>query len=250
MSTVPRTPALPNRREISHDRHAAASEKPLCRVLWLGRRPYCTVWALQQRLAALRRAGQIPDTLLLLEHPPTVTLGRSASAHHVVATQEHLERLGVEVVESDRGGDVTYHGPGQLVGYPILNLRDTPHRADLHLYLRKLEETLLRALAQFGVAAGRVAMYTGVWTGTDTPVPRKIAAIGVKSSHWITQHGFALNVCPDLTAFGLIVPCGIQEFGVTSLSEILGHAVTVEETLPHVERSFAEVFALDCRRVE
>src|SRR5438067_355292 len=147
--------------------------RPSCRVVWLGCREYRAAWELQQELAAQRLAGAIPDTLLLLEHPPTLTLGRSADAGHVLASSEALEASGIAVVESDRGGDVTYHGPGQLVGYPILHLQEVPHQPDLHAYLRNLEETLIRALAAFGVSAGRFPVNTGVWTGLDKDRPEK-----------------------------------------------------------------------------
>ena len=217
-----------------------------CRVVWLGTCDYGEAWALQQTLAAQRLAGTIPDTLLLLEHPPTITLGRGAPPQHLIASPERLAQEGVVVVETDRGGDITYHGPGQLVGYPIVNLLAPPHRPDLHVYLRALEETLIRTLAAFGVAADRFPGYTGVWTGMGTPSPQKIAAIGIKTSRWITQHGFALNVNPDLSHFDLIVPCGIQGYGVTSLTRLLSRNITVADVLPAVQSAFAEVFDLNC----
>ncbi len=222
------------------------TEQPPCRVLWLGRQDYREAWTLQRAMAAQRLADAIPDTLLLLEHPPTLTLGRSADPAHLLASPEMLERAGVAVVETDRGGDVTYHGPGQLVGYPILNLRAAPHQPDLHAYLRDLEKTLIRALAVYGVTAGRFPGLTGVWTQLDTPHPIKIAAIGIKTSRWITTHGFALNVCPNLAHFDLIVPCGIRDYGVTSLSRLLNRDITVEEVRPAVQTAFAEVFGLAC----
>ncbi len=211
-------------------------------VRWLGTVDYQAAWDLQKELAARRLANKIGDTLLLLEHPPTLTLGRASHAEHLLATTEQLEREQIAVIEVDRGGDITYHGPGQLVGYPILNLREPPHTPDLHLYLRHLEEVLIQTLAQFNVDADRFPGYTGVWVGMDTPKPRKIAAIGVKSSRWITQHGFALNVCPDLSHFNLIVPCGIREYGVTSLSKHLGIPILTTDVLPKVTAAFQEVF--------
>jgi lipoyl(octanoyl) transferase len=220
--------------------------RPTCHVVWLGQRDYCEVWEMQKELAAQRLAGEIPDTLLLLEHPPTLTLGRAANPAHILAGPETLEKENITVVESDRGGDITYHGPGQLVGYPIFNLQAAPHTPDLHAYLRQIEEALIRALATFGILAGRFPGYTGVWTGLDTPHPEKIAAIGIRASRWITMHGFALNVCPNLAHFELIVPCGIQEYGVTSLSCLLAREITVEEVKPAVIDAFAEVFALNC----
>ena len=212
------------------------------RVEWLGRMEYRMAWDLQRERAAQRLAGEIPDTLLLLEHPPTLTLGRAADRSHIVAAAERLEREGVAVVESDRGGDVTYHGPGQLVGYPIFNLREAPHQPDLHRYVRNIEETMIRTVAAFGIASGRFPGYPGVWTGLDTSHPAKIAALGIRLSRWITHHGFALNVQTDLSHFDLIVPCGIHDYGVTSLTHILGRTVTVMEAVPFVVRAFTEVF--------
>lgn len=224
------------------DNSQAEHTLPELAVRWLGSMEYREAWLLQQDLAAQRLEGKIGDTILLLEHPPTLTLGRKAQPEHLLVTPEQLAAAKIDLLEVDRGGDITYHGPGQLVGYPILNLREPPHKADLHVYLRDLEETLIRALAAFGVASDRFAGYTGVWTQTETSAPRKIAAIGVKSSRWITSHGFALNVCPDLAHFDLIVPCGIRDYGVTSLTQELGQPVTVAEVLPHVTAAFREVF--------
>jgi lipoyl(octanoyl) transferase len=220
--------------------------RPLCHVVWLGRRDYREVWTLQQTLAARRLAGEIPDTLLLLEHPPTITLGRGSTRAHIVASEAMLAQEGIAVVESDRGGDVTYHGPGQLVGYPILNLDAPPHHADLHRYLRDMEETLMRVLDSLGLKACRFPGYTGVWMQRDGSLPEKIAAIGIKANRWITQHGFALNVDPNLAHFDLIVPCGIRDYGVTSLARLLGREVAVTEILPQVQSAFAEVFSLNC----
>lgn len=218
---------------------------PICRVHWLGRVDYREAWELQDRLAAQRLAEEIPDTLLLLEHPPTLTLGRGADAAHIVATSEQLAREGVTVVETNRGGDVTYHGPGQLVGYPIFHLQSPPHRPDLHRYLRNLEEALIQVLDGYGISAGRFPGYTGVWTGLDTPHAEKVVAIGIRSSRWVTQHGFAFNVCPDLSHFDFIVPCGIRGYGVTSLSRLLHHEVGIEETLPRITQAFRKVFGLE-----
>jgi lipoate-protein ligase B len=212
------------------------------RIIWLGRREYTQVWQLQQALAAQRHAGVIPDTLLLLEHPPTITLGRKADPRHLLASPEELTRQGIAIIESDRGGDVTYHGPGQLVGYPIFDLNAAPGPPDLHRYLRNLEEALARLLAAFGVEAGRFPPHTGVWVGLETPRPEKIAAIGIKASRWVTQHGFALNVQPEMAHFDLIVPCGLREYGVTSLAAALGRPVEVEELLAPTATAFADVF--------
>jgi len=212
--------------------------KPL-QVRRLGRVPYAEGVALQQRLVEERRRGEIPDTLLLLEHPHVITLGVKVhrDRSHVVASAEELARRGVEIHESGRGGDVTYHGPGQLVGYPIFDL--SPDRRDLHRYVRDIEQALMDALARFGVVAGRIPGLTGVWVGDG-----KVAAIGVRISRWVTSHGFALNVGTDLDYFGLIVPCGISDRGVTSLSRLLGRAVPVIEAEGPVIEGFTSVFGL------
>lgn len=202
----------------------------------LGLVPYQRGLEIQEDLVRRRRAGEIPDQLLLLEHPHVITLGSSARSEHVLIDPGELERRGVDVFEVGRGGDVTYHGPGQLVGYPILDLK--PDRTDLHRYLRDIEEVMIRALARYGLEGTREPGYTGVWVGAG-----KVAAIGVRiSSGWITSHGFALNVATDLRYFESIVPCGIQERPVRSISRLLGRAVEVVEVVPEVVRAFGEVF--------
>lgn len=207
-------------------------------IRWLGSIDYASAWQLQRELVQQRREGTIPDTLLLLEHcPPVITLGRAAHREHLLVSSHLLQEMGIQLVETDRGGDITYHGPGQLVGYPILDLRE--HGRDVHLYLRRLEEALIDALRHFGVVAHRKEGFTGVWVGEQ-----KIAAIGVKVSHWVTMHGFALNICPDLSHFNLIVPCGIRDKGVTSLQRLLGREVTHEQVIPAVVEAFAQVFNL------
>lgn len=208
-------------------------------VRWLGRIGYDEALALQQELVEARRAERVGDTLLLLEHPHVITLGVAArrARSHILAPPDVLAARGVLVRETGRGGDVTYHGPGQLVGYPILDLR--PDRCDVHRYVRDLEEVLIRATARFGVRAGRVAGLTGVWVGEE-----KLAAIGVRISRWITSHGFAFNVDPDLDYFRLIVPCGIRDRGVTSLAKLLGRPVPMDAVREAVTAAFAEVF--DC----
>jgi lipoyl(octanoyl) transferase len=174
---------------------------------------------LQKTLVDERRAGCVPDLLLLLQHPPVITLGvRRGSRSHVIASDGQLAMHGIEVHEAGRGGDVTYHGPGQIVGYPILDLR--PDRCDVHRYVRDLEEVMIRVCADYGIAAHRVDGLTGAWVGTA-----KIGAIGVRISRWITSHGFAFNVNTRLEDFQLIVPCGIADRGVTSLRELLGKEV-------------------------
>jgi lipoyl(octanoyl) transferase len=210
--------------------------RPLA-VRRLGRIEYADGVALQKDLVEARRAGTIPDTLLLLEHPPVITLGvkTRGGTPHVLADAATLAAHGIVVHESGRGGDVTYHGPGQLVGYPILDLN--PDRRDVHRYVRDLEEVLIRAAATYGIVADRVAGLSGAWVGEE-----KLAAIGVRISRWITSHGFALNVTTDLSHFGLIVPCGIGDRGVTSLSKLLGRAVEMAEVEGRVVAAFAEVF--------
>jgi lipoyl(octanoyl) transferase len=205
----------------------------------LGSLPYRDGLALQEELVRRRQDGEIPDQLLLLQHPHVITLGTAAHSDHVLLTPAERQRRGIELFEVGRGGDVTYHGPGQLVGYPILDLK--PDRKDLHQYLRDLEEVLIRTVGSFGIVSRREEKLTGVW------VPEgKLAAIGVRvSSGWITSHGFALNVDPDLAQFGAIVPCGIQDRDVTSMARILGRHLAVEEVVPVVLQSFQEIFHRD-----
>lgn len=205
-------------------------------VLQLGRVPYQDALSLQEDMVARRRAGEIPDRLLLLEHPHVVTLGTSSREEHLLLSPDEMEARGIELFEVGRGGDVTYHGPGQLVGYPILSL--APDRKDLHRYLRDLEGVLISALTEFGIPARRQEGLTGVWTSQG-----KVAAIGVRvSSGWITSHGFALNVDPALSFFSSIIPCGLRDRSVTSMANILGRPISLEEVSPSVIRSFGEVF--------
>jgi lipoyl(octanoyl) transferase len=208
----------------------------------LGRVDYAAALELQRQLVEDRRAGRIGDTLLLLEHPPVITLGAKTRGSHanVVASPSALAAEGVEVHETGRGGDVTYHGPGQLIGYPILDLR--PDRCDVHRYVRDLEEALIVAVARLGVHAGRVAGLTGVWVGAEG-TEEKLAAIGVRISRWITSHGFALNVSTDLRHFRLIVPCGIADRGVTSIDRVLGRKVQMSDVEDAVARAFNRTFA-------
>jgi lipoyl(octanoyl) transferase len=203
----------------------------------LGTVPYGEALELQGQLVEDRRAGRVPDLLLLLEHPHVVTLGANArgSRAHLLATPEVLDDQGVALYETGRGGDITYHGPGQLVGYPIVDLR--PDRCDVHRYVRDLEEVLIRAAAGIGVGSARLQGLTGTWVGRE-----KLAAIGVRISRWITSHGFAFNVATDLSRFGLIVPCGIADRGVTSLERLTGRPVPMREVEDAVIRHFCEVF--------
>jgi lipoyl(octanoyl) transferase len=204
----------------------------------LGLVPYAEALELQARLVEQRRADQIEDQLLLLEHPPVITLGVKSlhDRSHVLQTPERLASLGIELLETGRGGDVTYHGPGQLVGYPIINL--APDRRDVHRYVRDLEEVLIRAVATFGIIAGRSAGLTGVWVGDA-----KLAAIGVRIARWVTSHGFALNVDTNLEHFGLIIPCGITDKSVTSIEKLTGRRTPMRDVEAAVSAAFADVFS-------
>lgn len=206
----------------------------ICEVKLLGRVDYREGLALQEQAVEQCRGGG-PDQLLLLEHPNVFTLGRGADSSHILTDRERLESLAIEVHEIGRGGDVTYHGPGQLVGYPIVNLK--PDRCDVHRYVRDIEEVLIRTIADFGVTGSRIPGLTGVWVGDE-----KIGAIGVRIARWITSHGFALNVNTDLSYFQMIVPCGIASKGVTSLSRLLGEAIEMEEVAELAAGHFGEVF--------
>lgn len=197
---------------------------------------YDRAWALQRGLLAGRQADLVPDTLLLVEHPPVITIGRSGRASNILAPLEALAFRGIDVYEIERGGDVTYHGPGQLVGYPILNLRVLDE--DVVRYVRLLEATLISALAEWGIAAERIRGYPGVWVGDA-----KVAAIGVAVKRKVTMHGFALNVDPDLSAFALINPCGLGK-PVTSMARLLGRPIGVAEAQPSVTRAFGEMFQM------
>jgi lipoyl(octanoyl) transferase len=212
----------------------------------LGTVKYADALELQKQLVEERKADRIPDQLLLLEHPAVITLGvRSRDDRsHVLATPEALERDGIELFETGRGGDVTFHGPGQLIGYPILDLK--PDRLDVHRYVRDLEEVMIRMAGAFGVAASRQTGFTGAWVNTAAPggdaAWEKLAAIGVRIARWITSHGFALNVSTDLDQFGLIVPCGISDRGVTSLAKVLGRHVHMAEVEDAAIAALAAVF--------
>ena len=201
----------------------------------LGRVPYAEALEFQAHLVAERQRDAIPDTLLLLEHDPVFTRGRNARAEHVLLPEDALRARGFDVFETGRGGDVTYHGPGQAVGYPILRLE--PGRQDVHRYVRDLEEVMIRACADHGVAASRVAGRTGVWVGAE-----KVGAIGVRIARWVTSHGFALNVANDLAPFSLIVPCGIRDGGVTSLERAGGRPAAMDAVLGRLALHVADVF--------
>ncbi len=249
----------------------------LISVVQLGRVDYASATRLQQTLVELRKQGRITDTLLLLEHPPVITLGRNANETNIVVSREFLASKGVEVFEINRGGDVTFHGPGQLVGYPIFDLRSFPEKVGVIEYVRRIEETLIRTCIHYGIETRRIKGMTGVWTqesgasrtetedieiediaseverpftaasqaekitGASAPEERKIAAIGVHISRGVTSHGFALNVTTDLDYFNLIVPCGLTK-PVTSIERETGKHVAMNDILPIVTRSFGEVF--------
>ena len=206
----------------------------------LGRLPYAEALALQRSLVEDRRAGRIDDTLLFVEHPHVLTLGARGDGgrSHILATDETLATRGIEVHETGRGGDITYHGPGQIVGYPIIDLN--PDRRDVHRYVRDLETVLIRTAADYGIVAGRVEGLTGVWVDDE-----KLAAIGVRIARWITSHGFALNVTTDLDHFDLIVPCGIAERRVTSLARLLGRPPDTAEVEDRIVEHFRNVFYLN-----
>jgi lipoyl(octanoyl) transferase len=224
----------------------------MIRVLHLGLVDYATALNLQHTLVELRKQNRIADTLLLLQHAPVITLGRNADAKNVLANKEQLAARGVEICECDRGGDVTFHGPGQLVGYPIFDLRGFSPKLSAVDFVRRLEEALIRTCGDLGVPTGRVQDLTGVWTSAAKGVsPAKIAAIGVHISRGVTSHGFALNVSNDLEFFRLIVPCGISDKPVTSLEQELralgdlkeGQQLSMETVVHAVSRNFGRVFA-------
>jgi lipoyl(octanoyl) transferase len=227
-------------------------------VVDLGLVEYGVAWELQRRVAAARKAGAISDVLLLCEHPHVITLGRSGKISNLRASDRVLRRMGVSFFETNRGGDITYHGPGQLVGYPILNLAEI--RRDVAWYVRSLEEAMMRATAEFGVAPKRVASRTGVWVNVpggfvagegkgieevkEATDEEKLAAIGVHLSRWVTSHGFAYNVSTDLRYFDLIVPCGIAGKRATSLEKLLGRRVEIKEVAPRIAAHLGEIFGL------
>jgi lipoyl(octanoyl) transferase len=210
-----------------------------CCLRQLGRVDYASALELQQQLAADRKQGLVPDQLLLLEHPHVITLGRNGNLENLLAGDDILARAGIGFYATDRGGDVTYHGPGQLVGYPILDLRDW--QRDVGAYVRAVEETIIATLAEYGIAAGRIPKLTGVWVGGS-----KIAAIGVHLSRWVTSHGFALNVSTDLSYFQYIVPCGLTR-PVTSMAA-LGVRASLHEVGAKLAVHFARIF--DCEMLE
>jgi len=215
-----------------------------CLVIDLGLVRYAAAWELQKRVVAARKTGAINDVLLLCEHPHVFTLGRNGKRANLLASEHVLRQKGVEYFETSRGGDITYHGPGQVVGYPILNLGAI--KRDVVWYVRALEEAMIRATYQFGIAARREPGRTGIWVASQ-PGPEKLAAIGVHISRWVTSHGFAYNVATDLRYFELIVPCGIAERKATSLEKLLGRSVALQEVKAKLAQQVGEVFGLEMR---
>jgi lipoyl(octanoyl) transferase len=211
----------------------------ICWVVNLGLLPYAPACALQDQLVQARKACAIPDVLLFCEHPHTITLGRNGKKEHLRANDHLLAQMNVTFRETNRGGDITYHGPGQIVGYPILDL--TAHRRDVRWYVQQLEETMIRATVDFKITAARVEGRHGIWIG-QPPTEEKLAALGVHLSRWVTSHGFAYNVATDLRYFDLIVPCGIAGKRATSLERVLDRAVRTDEVRPRLAAHFGTLF--------
>jgi len=210
-------------------------------VLKLDTISYEQAFELQKRLVEMRSNNTINDTLILLEHPPVFTITKNASLNNILASPDELKEKGISICKTDRGGDITYHGPGQLVGYPIMDLKE--HGKDLHKYIRNIEEMIIKLLTDYGISADRSKINPGVWVGEE-----KIAAIGVSvKSNWITMHGFSLNINPNLKHYSLIVPCGIRDKGVTSLSKILGKFISQNDLLRKLIQYYGEVFNLSTR---
>ncbi len=208
-------------------------------VIKTGNIHYKKAYNMQLELLEKRKNDEINDTLLLVEHPPVFTIGTSGTSDNITVSKDFLKKSGIDVFETNRGGDITYHGPGQIVGYPILNLKE--HKKDLHWLLRSYEEIFIRLLKkEYDITAERIKGLTGVWVGDE-----KITAIGVGVRHWITYHGFAFNINPNLNHFSYIIPCGIQDKGVTSLEKILGYEVEEKEVMEKVIKYFAEVFNME-----
>lgn len=207
-------------------------------ILNLGKMKYQKAYEIQLEMIKKRAADEILDTLILVEHPPVFTIGSSGTEEHISVSREFLESSGIEVFETNRGGDITYHGPGQIVAYPILNLKE--HKQDLHWLLRQYEEVTIRLLEEYDIKARRIEGLTGVWVGDE-----KITAIGVGVRRWVSYHGFAFNVNPNLEHFSYIIPCGIRDKGVTSLSKLLGKEMDMDQMRKKVIKYFAEVFEME-----
>jgi lipoyl(octanoyl) transferase len=211
-----------------------------CQACYLGVIEYAEALRLQERLVAARIAGDIPDTILFLQHPPVITMGISAREENIIASKESLKNEGIAVVCTDRGGDITVHEPGQLVCYPVFDLKTKAR--DLHLYVRNLEEAVIRTLSEFSIAAHRESRYPGVWVGDE-----KICAIGIHVEQWVTKHGFALNVNNDLRCFSFVHPCGITDKRVTSMSRLLGHKLHMENVMLRLIENCSQVFRSDIK---
>ena len=209
----------------------------VCVLYWLGQIEYHETYDIQKKLWSQKMDGQTADALLLLEHPPTLTIGKSGKLENLLRSQEELAKEGVSLFFIDRGGDITYHGPGQLVAYPIIDLRD--RGKDIHRYINDLQEVIIRTLASVSIEARRDEKHVGVWVGDDN-----IAAIGVRVKRWVTMHGLALNVNPILEHFSLINPCGILDRGVTSISKVLGRDVPIEVVVKELVKHFSDVFGV------
>ena len=214
--------------------------KAVCNVLDIGLKDYMEVYDLQKKILSERIKGEIPDTLILTEHPPTFTIGRKGGRGNILVSNEVLKKNGIKVYEIDRGGDITYHGPGQIVGYLIINL--TEWNKDIHLYLRSLEEVIIRFLSHFKIMADRINDYTGVWVGDC-----KIAAIGIGVSKWTTFHGFCININPDKKHFKMITPCGIKDKSVTSLDELTGETTDMQKAKQVLITEFGNCFNRDIK---
>ena len=215
-----------------------------CQIIDLGLIGYAEAYALQKRVVAARKAEAIEDVLLLCEHPHVITQGRNGKREHLLVSEPVLRQKGMEYYETSRGGDITYHGPGQIVGYPILNL--SAIRRDVVWYVRTLEEAMIRATAEFGVTSERLAGKTGIWMRTGN-TEEKLAAIGVHISRWVTSHGFAYNASTDLRNFDLIVPCGIADRKATSLEKLLGRSVEQKEVAPRIAKHLGEVLGVEMK---
>jgi lipoyl(octanoyl) transferase len=228
---------LPN---LTHQGKRANKLKKTCTVVDLGLISHQSAYELQQQLVAARKAQEISDTLLFCEHPHVITQGRNGKAEHLRASTHLLDQMNVEFHATDRGGDITYHGPGQIVGYPIIDL--TEHRRDVRWYVEQLEEVMIQASAEYGVPAARVDGQHGIWVRPASGGEEKLAAIGVHLSRWVTSHGFAYNVSTDLRYFDLIVPCGLSGKRATSLEKILGRAMQLESVKTTLTKVFGQVF--------
>ena len=215
-----------------------------CQIVDLGLVGYAEAYALQKRIVAARKTEAIGDVLLLCEHPHVITQGRNGKREHLLVSEHVLRQKGMEYYETSRGGDITYHGPGQIVGYPILNLGAI--RRDVVWYVRTLEEAMIQATAEFGIKAERVAGKTGIWVRIGN-TEEKLAAIGVHISRWVTSHGFAYNVATDLRNFDLIVPCGIADRKATSLEKLLGRSVEEKEVSPRIAKHLGELLGLEMK---